>query len=403
MATTLQPFVNGRFQALDSNGNPLSGGLLYTYLAGTSTPQGTYTDSAGGVANANPVVLDASGEADVWLTTTANYKFVLKDSGGVIQWTVDNFPPGGSGSSSSSNPQTLDPGGRLTLTAGTPVTIGDVTAATTLYYVPYEHDQVPLYDGTAWALYSIGTGISQTLADNTKSPAAAVASSGYDLFIWNDNGTVRLSRGPAWTSTTTRGTGIGTTELTQQNGRYVNKNAITNGPAASRGLYVGSAYTNGSVTLNDAMLLRTVWNNNNRVIRPLRLIPSSTWTYTTAAWRQTNGAGSSEWLSMFIGLSEDGVTAEAAHHASTVGGSGLAYTGIGLDSTSSPAAGCIVVPGWIQNGSTEGSPVALWRGQPGLGLHSFVWLEYSGSTAGTTTWVGSSSPTLTGIQAECRA
>lgn len=86
------PIVLPRFRAFDVNGDPLSGGLLYAYLAGTTTPRDTFTTRAGTVANANPVVLDANGEADVWLTPGVEYKFVLKNSAGVTQWTSDNVP-----------------------------------------------------------------------------------------------------------------------------------------------------------------------------------------------------------------------------------------------------------------------------------------------------------------------
>ncbi len=58
-------------------------------MAGTTTPLATYTDSTGLTPNANPVILDANGEANVWMTD-GSYKFVLLDSLGVPQWTVDN-------------------------------------------------------------------------------------------------------------------------------------------------------------------------------------------------------------------------------------------------------------------------------------------------------------------------
>lgn len=84
----LAPVIRQRY--FDSNGNPLAGGKLYTYQAGTSTPQATYTDEAGGAPNTNPVILDASGEASVWLDPELSYKFVLKDSSDVTQWSEDN-------------------------------------------------------------------------------------------------------------------------------------------------------------------------------------------------------------------------------------------------------------------------------------------------------------------------
>ena len=75
---------------VDAAGEPLVGGLLYTYIAGTTTPQTTYTDSTAVTANTNPIVLDSRGEANVWLGG-AIYKFVLKDSVGALIWSVDNI------------------------------------------------------------------------------------------------------------------------------------------------------------------------------------------------------------------------------------------------------------------------------------------------------------------------
>lgn len=75
-------------QFLDAAGVPLAGGKLYTYVAGTTTPQATYTDSTGSTPNSNPVVLDSRGEANVWLGE-ATYKFKLTDANDVEIWTVD--------------------------------------------------------------------------------------------------------------------------------------------------------------------------------------------------------------------------------------------------------------------------------------------------------------------------
>lgn len=91
-------FTEGKFKAWDSNGNPLASGKLYTYAAGTSTNRATYTDSTLGTSNANPVILDARGEADIWLDAAlGKYKMVLKDSSDTTLWTVDNLEGIGSG------------------------------------------------------------------------------------------------------------------------------------------------------------------------------------------------------------------------------------------------------------------------------------------------------------------
>jgi len=79
-----------KMQFLDATGAPLVGGLLYTYAAGTTTPQASYTDSTGAQANTNPVVLDARGEANIWLAS-ATYKFKLAAADNTELWTVDNI------------------------------------------------------------------------------------------------------------------------------------------------------------------------------------------------------------------------------------------------------------------------------------------------------------------------
>jgi len=94
MATTsLSP--TPKLQFFDANGDPLVGGLLYTYAAGTTTPLTSYTDSTGVSANTNPIVLDSRGEANVWLSGDV-YKFALYTSAGVLIWTVDNISTNGS-------------------------------------------------------------------------------------------------------------------------------------------------------------------------------------------------------------------------------------------------------------------------------------------------------------------
>lgn len=83
----LLPNVKQKF--FDSNGVALAGGKLYSYQAGTTTPLATYTDQGAGTPNANPTILDANGEASIWISSAA-YKFVLKDSDDNTLWTVDN-------------------------------------------------------------------------------------------------------------------------------------------------------------------------------------------------------------------------------------------------------------------------------------------------------------------------
>jgi hypothetical protein len=78
-----------RIRFLDSNGAPLAGGKIYTYTAGTTTPQATYTNAGAGTPNANPVVLDSAGYADIWIT--GSYKIVVHDSADNLISSTDNI------------------------------------------------------------------------------------------------------------------------------------------------------------------------------------------------------------------------------------------------------------------------------------------------------------------------
>ena len=74
-------------QFFTAAGVPLVGGKLYTYASGTTTPLATYTDSTANTANANPVILDSRGEADVWFGPS-RYSLTLKDSLDNLIWTA---------------------------------------------------------------------------------------------------------------------------------------------------------------------------------------------------------------------------------------------------------------------------------------------------------------------------
>lgn len=94
MAVYLSPVGGAAAQFFDNNGTPLAGGKLYSYAAGTTTPQATYTTSAGNVFHTNPIILDSAGRVptggEIWLTFAA-YKFVLNTSTDVLIATYDNI------------------------------------------------------------------------------------------------------------------------------------------------------------------------------------------------------------------------------------------------------------------------------------------------------------------------
>jgi len=95
MASVLLSPVGVGQQYFDNNGVPLTGGLIYTYQAGTSTPLATYTDNGGTVANANPIVLDSAGRVpyEIWMFTGYSYKFVIQSATATSIQTLDNLYP----------------------------------------------------------------------------------------------------------------------------------------------------------------------------------------------------------------------------------------------------------------------------------------------------------------------
>jgi len=93
MATVnLSPVGNGT-TFFGSTGLPLSGGLIYTYQAGSSTPLATYSDNGGSIPNTNPIVLNSAGQtpSEVWMISGYSYKMQIQTSAGVIVQTLDNL------------------------------------------------------------------------------------------------------------------------------------------------------------------------------------------------------------------------------------------------------------------------------------------------------------------------
>src|SRR5882672_11315429 len=84
-----QRFLNN-LQGITPNIN----GQIFTYAAGTSTPQATFTDSTGATPNANPIILDANGRVpnEIWFTQGQVYKLVEQDQFSTTIGTWDNVP-----------------------------------------------------------------------------------------------------------------------------------------------------------------------------------------------------------------------------------------------------------------------------------------------------------------------
>lgn len=243
--------------------------------------------------------------------------------------------------------------GRLTLETGVAISTADQTAKATLYFTPFRGNSVALYVNGGWAL--------RTFSEISLSLAGYTSGKPYDIFLYDNAGTLTLES-LVWTNDTTRATA-----LTTQDGVLVKS-----GDATRR--YLGTIYTSATGQCEDSAAKRYVWNYYNRCHRPMRVVDTTNnWSYTTSTWRQANASAANA-LDFVIGVSEDEVVADAVSIYSS-GNPGR--TGIGLDSTSSPAANSIR---GATSGAAETSMSALWRGFPGVGRHYLAWLEYGASS-----------------------
>jgi hypothetical protein len=320
----------------------------------------------------NATTLILPGAANI-TTAAGDYALASSDSSG--NWRVlaynkaDGTPVVGGSSGSPSSPQ-----GRLTLTTLTPVMTASTSSATTIYYTPYIGRFVPLYNGSTWTMTDVGGELSQATTDAAKSPAACAANSNYDLFVWNDSGIYRLSRGPLWSSDTARGTGAGSTELARVNGILVNANSISiglGGPiAANRGTYVGTIRTNGSSAIDATQSRLMIWNNYNRITTTVTASITSTHTYTTSSWRAWNtnttvGQGRIEFL---VGVVEDQVVGIASFQSSNSTASDSGYMSAGLNTTTSSSVDQLYTSG-LNSGSTIYGLMANGMLVPSLGYN----------------------------------
>lgn len=264
--------------------------------------------------------------------------------------------------------------GRLTLTTGTPVTTADVTAATTLYFTPFNGNLVSLYDGTRWVVYTF-----------TERSIAIPASTNtnYDVYLYDNSGTLTLEL-TAWTNDSTRATA-----LTTQDAIYVKTGATGR-------RYLGSVRTTGtSGQTEDSTDRRFVWNYYNRVDRILiAQETTNSWTYTTDTWREANGGavglGATN-VDILIGMDDEPIHVEVVCGAywSTAGAPNAAV-GVGLDSSSTNSA---LTFGYFAP-NAGGHTQARYMGHPGIGEKIIYWLERTSAGSGTVTWLGDNGGTI---------
>ena len=282
---------------------------------------------------------------------------------------------------------------RLSLTTALPVTVTDVTGATTVYLTPDKGNRISLFDGTNWANVAQDE-LSMALASDSGFTGYHQSGKLFDVFYFDDSGTKRIGTGPAWTNDTTRASAI-----SRLNGVYVNTSSMTvrfgsaSGNtvtvAASRGTYLGTIYCTANGQTEDSLAKRMVWNAYNRRRRPMRVVEGTdTWNYSTASYRQANNSAANQ-LAMVRGLDEDEVfaqvNAKVAHSAAAFVSPNV---GIGLGSSTVNSATTFRRVSTNDGSSGPlGLPTAEYEGFPGLGYRDLRWLEIGAGT-GTQTWIG---------------
>jgi hypothetical protein len=283
-------------------------------------------------------------------------------------------------SASSTNASAVDlatVGPRLTVITGVPVTSSDVIGASTLYFSPTAHGRIALYDATNWGMYSTNE-ISLALSSLT-------SGRNYDVFVFNNAGTLTLELSAAWTNDTTRADAIA-----QQDGVWVKS-------SDHKRRFVGTIRATGETTTEDSASKRFVWNLYNQVARKLKKTETTaSWAYTTAAYRAANGntANCFEYVSGLATFLRARVRALAdATSAVDVAG------GIGIDSTTSTSADLF---GGKALATANGHSLveAEYADWTAFGYHKITWLEYGGTAA---TFYGAGTAYQAGMTGEVMA
>jgi len=262
--------------------------------------------------------------------------------------------------------------GRLTLETGVPISTTDQTAKTNIFFAPFNGNRIAIYDGTRWELYAF---TQLTLALGT-----ITSGKNYDVFIYDNAGTLTLEMSAAWTNDTTRADA-----LTTQDGITVKSGATTR-------RYLGTFRTTSTTTTESSIGgtttqvggKRFLWNAYNQTPLELKVIDTTdSWAYTTNTIRQA-GAVAGNKVEYVTG---DATLLAVASVAGTVflldNGANAAKIGIGVDSTSTFSG---IVQGGFNGNAADGLYAAVggrYVGRPGLGYHYLSWNEKGGDVTST--------------------
>lgn len=278
--------------------------------------------------------------------------------------------------------------GRLTVESGVAVSYNDTTSST-IYFTPFRGNKVALYNGSTWGLH--------TLEEISLDISALSTDSNYDMFIYNNAGTLTLES-LIWSSHSA-GTSTRATDLVLQDGVYVKSGDATR-------KYIGSFRTLSSAETRDADDSRLLWNYYNRIRKRVRAQLSTdssnvSWTYNSATVRaiaNNTTVGNGRFIIM-NGLIEDALQMTAV--SLTNGGSNSMTTTIGYNSTTSRTSSIAAGP-YAVAGSASPAAIAILVHTPGIGYHFYQQQEHR--NYGSSTYTGYARNTVghshTGIEGE---
>jgi hypothetical protein len=364
----------------------------YTYSSLTVNAKGLVTAASSGTAPltslTGDVTTSSSGAAAATLAT------VNSTTG---SFTNANITVNGKGlitaaaNGSAGSTPNLTPGGRLSLSSGVAAQTADVVGGTTIYYIPYVNDYLPVLGLT------IGSGVSLSLDSNSGHTGYQQSGKLFDLFLYNSSGTRLLGTGPAWTSLTARSAAIDQTTVagvwTNTSTMTLKTDATSSTISASAGtaLYIGTMYAsaNGQCTVQyrpaaaagGSAPINGLFNAYNRMQRHILNQDSTTsWTYATAIWRVAD-AGTNK-ITFVDGL---GVVASSALYIVNTGGSAFsANTGVAFN-WNSGAPRVVGSPNFTSAIFSSVTPFDV--AAPNMGLNTWTALEESPS-ANTVTFFG---------------
>ncbi len=358
---TLAGAVTG-YQAWSTVGNTNTGPYSLWGVDGSGVPTGewevgigTYTLSGTTLARTKVIASSNSGSV---VTLSAGTKRVALVYGAWAQLVQNNIC-----------------NGRLTLESGVAVSTTDQLAKGTIYWTPYQGNRIALWNGNGWQIYAFAE-ISLALT--------ITSGKNYDVFLYDNSGTLTIELSAAWTDDTTRADAIAL-----QDGIYCKSGALTRrwlGTLRASGTNQ-TADSGGNAGTTQVGGTRFVWNAYNQVRRNLNVIDTTnSWSYTTNTWRQADGASGNK-VEYVTGDGSLILDARVVHSVFVQNNGAIASTAVGVDSITAPSG--FRQAAFLNAGSSNAYVAinATYAGCPGLGYHYLSWLEL-GATGSSSTFVG---------------